>query len=155
MLAMAQNRKCGIFCVNMRMLAGSPSSGSGSRGRSNEAATPELPAHVARCAELLAELPAELLARAAFRAGAHARALRGFEVHVRAKAGGCGGLNPAASRSAAFEHADVSFLQARPRVRAQWCAWFGQEQLSGLVWKWVMTNVRSTDQRLSESLQVL
>lgn len=69
---------------------------------------------MSRCAELLAELPAELLARAAFRAGAHARALRGFEVHVRAKAGGGGGLNPAASRSAAFEHADVSFLQAQP-----------------------------------------
>ncbi|KAK9842495.1 hypothetical protein WJX81_002719 [Elliptochloris bilobata] len=94
--------------------AGSPSSGGGSsRGRSGgtgEAASPELPMPAARCAELLAALPAELLARAAFCGGAHARALRGFEVHVRAKAGG-GGLNPAALRCAPFDHADVSFLQ--------------------------------------------
>ena len=104
------------FSESARAITGTQTSGgSGSRARSGEAATPELPARVLRCAELLAELPAELLAAAAFRAGAHARALRGFEVHVRAKAGGGGGLNPAASRSAAFEHADVSFLQACPQ----------------------------------------
>lgn len=107
------------FSESARATTGSQTSGGSSgRARSSEAATPELPAAVSRCAELLAELPAELLARAAFRAGAHARALRGFEVHVRAKAGGGGGLNPAASRGAAFDHADVSFLQARPWITA-------------------------------------
>ena len=90
--------------------AGSSAGSRSSRGRSSgEAPTPELPAEAARCAELLAALPAELLARAAFRAGAHARALRGFEAHARAKSGG--GLNPAAARSAVYDHADVSFLQ--------------------------------------------
>lgn len=91
--------------------SGSGSGRGNSRGRSSgEASAPELPAEAAACGELLGALPAELLARAAFRAGAHARALRGFEAHVRAKAGG-GGLNPAALRSAVYDHADVSFLQ--------------------------------------------
>ena len=51
----------------------------------------------------------ELLARAAFQCGAHARALLYFESHVRAKEKGT--LNPVALTSTTYEDDDVSFFQ--------------------------------------------
>lgn len=62
-----------------------------------------------RVSTLLEGIPVELLARAAFQCGAHARALLYFETHVRAKERGA--LNPAALSSASYSDEDVSFFQ--------------------------------------------
>lgn len=62
-----------------------------------------------RVALVLDSIPVELLARAAFQCGAHARALLYFETHVRAKESGA--LNPAAARNASYSDEDVSFFQ--------------------------------------------
>jgi hypothetical protein len=85
-------------------------SGSGARSRSSEPA-PELGEAGRHVAALLGAIPDELLARAAFACGAHARALLYFETHVRAKTGGT--LNPVAARCATYSDGDVSFFQAR------------------------------------------
>lgn len=67
-----------------------------------------------RVALLLDSIPVELLARAAFQCGAHARALLYFETHVRAKDNGA--LNPAALRSASYSDEEVSFFQVKLRI---------------------------------------
>ena len=83
-------------------------SGSGARSRSAEPMA-ELGEPGRHVAELLKAIPDELLARAAFACGAHARALLYFETHVRAKERGT--LNPVAARSATYSDGDVSFFQ--------------------------------------------
>lgn len=62
-----------------------------------------------RVAGLLDSIDMQLLARAAFQCGAHARALLYFESHVRAKEQGT--LNPVAFSSTTYEDEDVSFFQ--------------------------------------------
>lgn len=68
----------------------------------------KLPPAAAAVANLLDAIPKKLLATAAFRCGAHARALQYFETHVRAERGG--GLNPAAHADTAgdYSHDEVS-----------------------------------------------
>ena len=49
--------------------------------------------------------------------GAHARSLQYFETHVRSVHGGA--LNPAAYRSATYDDAEVSYLQASRQLGVQ------------------------------------
>ncbi|KAK9914842.1 hypothetical protein WJX75_001188 [Coccomyxa subellipsoidea] len=82
----------------------------GARSRSlDTGGSAELSLPSKRVALLLDSIPVELLARAAFQCGAHARALLYFETHVRAKDNGA--LNPAALRSASYSDEEVSFFQ--------------------------------------------
>jgi hypothetical protein len=77
-----------------------------------------------KVAMLLESIPVELLARAAFQCGAHARALLYFETHVRAKEKGA--LNPVALSSATYSDDDVSFFQVRQiKGLRPWRAEFG------------------------------
>ncbi len=64
-----------------------------------------------RVSRLLDRIDMELLSRAAFQCGAHARALLYFESHVRGKEKGT--LNPVALSSTTYEDDDVSFFQVR------------------------------------------
>lgn len=64
-----------------------------------------------RVSGLLDSIDMELLARAAFQCGAHARALLYFESHVRGKEKGT--LNPVALTSTTYEDDDVSFFQVK------------------------------------------
>ncbi|KAL0029509.1 hypothetical protein WJX79_000191 [Trebouxia sp. C0005] len=59
--------------------------------------------------QLLASIPQDLLAQAAARCGAHARALLHYETHLRSKEGG--GLNPVAHKNIYYSDDEVSFLQ--------------------------------------------
>lgn len=65
--------------------------------------------HAEHIQQLLQMTPLDLLARAAAKCGAHARALQYFESHVRTLRKG--GRNPAAQTSATYTDEDVSFLQ--------------------------------------------
>lgn len=70
-----------------------------------------LPAHVVPVAAMLEGIPKQALSEAAFRCGAHARALQYFETYVRGVRGG--GLNPAAAPTRAevsYTDEQVSFL---------------------------------------------
>lgn len=62
-----------------------------------------------RIEQLLGAVPLDVLAAAALRVGANARALMYYERHVRAAEGG--GLNPAALVSVQYGDEHVSFLQ--------------------------------------------
>lgn len=64
----------------------------------------------------------------ALQCGAHARSLQYFETHVRTRHNGA--LNPAAYRSATYDDAEVSYLQAR------WarCAAAAPQSAAALVW---------------------
>ena len=87
----------------------------GARSRSlDTGGSAELSLPSKRVALLLDSIPVELLARAAFQCGAHARALLYFETHVRAKDNGA--LNPAALRSASYSDEEVSFFQVKLRI---------------------------------------
>lgn len=62
-----------------------------------------------RVEQLLGSVPLDVLAAAALRVGANARALMYYEGHVRAAEGGA--LNPAALESVQYSDEHVSFLQ--------------------------------------------
>lgn len=81
-------------------LAGAPGVSSGSIAPTSSAQ------HVH---QLLASIPQDLLAQAAARCGAHARALLHYETHLRSKEGG--GLNPVAHKNIYYSDDEVSFLQ--------------------------------------------
>lgn len=86
-------------------------SGKSSRGRPS-AAQQDIDSTAKRISGLLDSIDMELLARAAFQCGAHARALLYFESYVRAKEQGT--LNPVALSSTTYEDGDVFFFQASP-----------------------------------------
>ena len=71
--------------------------------------------------DLVDGIPLDLLAHAAFRCGAHARALQYYESYVRTKRGGA--LNPAAKKSATYDDAEVTFLQVSLRFIGAYTFW--------------------------------
>lgn len=77
--------------------------------RSGSHTPEEMEAHTHAVMELIDSIPLDLLAQAAFKCGAHARALQYYESYVRAKGGGA--LNPAARNSVTYADDDVDFLQ--------------------------------------------
>ena len=126
-----------MLCLHKEVAGGSEGGASALPIGCNPAAAPPLPAAGsaststapgalsgseawAKVRALVAAVPRDLLAAAASRAGAHARALQYYESHVRALRGG--GHNPAARRSAEFEDEEVSFLQVRAALRCACCA---------------------------------
>ena len=95
-----------MHCAEMTSI-----SGKSSRGRPS-AAQQDIDSTAKRVSGLLDSIDMELLARAAFQCGAHARALLYFESYVRAKEQGT--LNPVALSSTTYEDGDVFFFQASP-----------------------------------------
>ena len=92
-------------CVHAELTS---TSSRGSRGKLSAAQQgADTPAK--RVSGLLDSIDMELLSRAAFQCGAHARALLYFESHVRGKEKGT--LNPVALTSTTYEDDDVSFFQ--------------------------------------------
>ena len=96
-------KACSCLCAEL-----TSTSSRGSRGKPS-AAQQGADSPARRVSGLLDSVDMELLARAAFQCGAHARALLYFESHVRAKEKGT--LNPVALTSTTYEDDDVSFFQ--------------------------------------------